>query len=368
MRKITHVITGLGNGGAESMLYKLLLETDYSKYEVNVISLTGNQYYKEKIEQLGVKVYLLNLKSSKFFFEIKKLISLCKEADVIQSWMYHANILSYVVAKLLKKKLAWGIHHSNLSKGKNKQTTILIAKLGARLSPKVDKVISCGEEVRDVHLKIGYDHKNHKVIFNGFDTEKFNVGLKREYYKQFSELKADDDVILHVGRWDPLKDYNNLLNGIKILKEKRENFKVFLVGNRLDNFNEDLITLIETLNLTDDIVLLGQRDDIPQLMAGANVFVLSSVGEGLPNVLGEAMLSGTCCVTTNVGDCKAIVREYGEIVPSQNSKELALAIEKVLNYSEELYKEKSHNGRLYVMENYDIRNVSNEYFKIYDEL
>lgn len=366
MKKVIHIITGLGNGGAESMLYKLLIETDFSKYEVTVISLTGNKYYKEKIEQLGIKVYFLNLKSFKLFSEIKKLINICKEADVIQSWMYHANIVGYFTALLLKKKIIWGIHHSNLSKDKNKRMTILIAKLGAILSSKVNKVIYCGNVVKDVHLKIGYDNKNSQVIFNGFDTEKFKIGLKREYYKQFTKLQENDDIILHVGRWDPLKDYKNLLNSILLLKHKNTNFKVFLVGNMLDNENEDLKKIIKSLNLTNDIFLLGPRDDIPQLMAGANVFVLSSIGEGLPNVLGEAMLSGTCCVTTDVGDCKSIVREYGEIVPAQNSKELALAIGKVLNYSEILYKEKSYNGRLYVMSNYDIKNVSTKYFKNYE--
>lgn len=366
MKKIVHFITGLGNGGAESMLYKILKETDLNIYEVVVVSFTSEDYYVEKIESLGIKVEILDIKSKNFFVNVIRLLKICRGCEAIQSWMYHANLIGFFIAKILKKKIIWGVHHSNLEKDRNKSSTIFIAKKLAFLSRYVNKVVYCGEEVLNTHLRIGYSDKTATVIFNGFDTLKFKPSKKREYYKQF-QVEEKEHIMIHVGRWDPLKDYPNLLEALKIFKENTgKDFKMFLVGNGLDYENIELKQLIELNNLTDSIVLLGPRDDIAELMAGAEILLLSSIGEGLPNVLGEALLSGTVCVATDVGDCKNFVKNYGEIVPAKDPIKFAAAIVEVLNYDEVLYNEKINLARSDIQKNYDITNITDRYYKLYN--
>ena len=111
-KNILHVISSLDQGGAEASLYKLLLSMDRSHYNILVIVLRGQGYYSSKIEDLKIKIFYLNI--SKFNLLIKMLacINIIKKIkpDVVQSWMYHADLFGGVCAKLCGvKKIIWGV-------------------------------------------------------------------------------------------------------------------------------------------------------------------------------------------------------------------------------------------------------------------
>ncbi|WDV07878.1 glycosyltransferase [Lysinibacillus irui] len=362
--KITHIITTIGLGGAEAMLYRLLQNMDRNVYEVEVICLTEMGTYGKLIEQqLHIKVSICDMRSNSIR-AVLDCYRLCRGSDIIQTWMYHANLLGYILSILLKKKLIWGIHHSNLNKKENKRRTIFIAKLCARLSKRVDAIISCGPKVKEIHEAIGYKGKQHHVIVNGINTDEYMPSKKRYYYMEQFGIK-NQPILLHVGRWDPLKDYENLIASLKWLRQLRQNFYLFLVGYEIDTFNKELMLMIEEAQLQQVTFLLGSREDVPQLMAAADLFVLSSAGEGLPNVLVEALASGTCCVTTNVGDCEYLVGDYGEVVSAKDPKALAMAINKALNYSSQQYAERAGHGREHALANFQIKQVVAQYHALY---
>ena len=362
--KITHIITTIGLGGAEAMLYRLLQNMDRNVYEVEVICLTEMGTYGKLIEeQLHIKVSICDMRSNSIR-AVLDCYRLCRGSDIIQTWMYHANLLGYILSILLKKKLIWGIHHSNLNKQENKRRTIFIAKLCARLSKRVDAIISCGPKVKEIHEAIGYKGKQHHVIVNGINTDEYMPSKKRHYYMEQFGIE-NQPILLHVGRWDPLKDYENLIASLKWLRQLRQDFYLFLVGYEIDTFNKELMLMIEEAQLKQVTFLLGSREDVPQLMAAADLFVLSSAGEGLPNVLVEALASGTCCVTTNVGDCKYLVRDYGEVVSAKDAKALAMAINKALNYSSQQYAERAGHGREHALTNFQIKQVVAQYHALY---
>lgn len=367
--RITHIITGLNLGGAETMLFNVLKHMDRNVFEPQVISLTEDGFYRNKIrDELGIEVYICNLKQKNIVKPLRQCMELCKHTDVIQSWMYHSNLIGYMVAKLLKKKIVWGIHHSNLNKIENKTTTILVAKFSALLSKRVDQIISCGNNVRKIHINIGYSKENHQVVVNGFDVSKFKITEKKKYFLDNFGPTDDKKIIIHVGRWDPLKDYDNLLQAVSILKKRRSDFILFMVGTNLDNNNEALIEKLQQLDVKDEVRLLGRRMDISELMGAANLFVLSSSGEGLPNVLGEALACGTCCVTTDVGDCADLVGEFGNVVPARNPEQLALGIEHVMNWDTAIYERKAKQGREKIVRDYEIKSVVNQYETLYKKV
>src|SRR5690554_4158999 len=97
MKKIVHIISGLGNGGAEIMLFKLLQNSDFNKYNYEVISMTDKGVFGKEIENLGIKVHCLNLRrgipSLNAIFLTHKII---RGADIVQSWMYHADFLAFI--------------------------------------------------------------------------------------------------------------------------------------------------------------------------------------------------------------------------------------------------------------------------------
>ena len=114
--------------------------------------------------------------------------------------------------------------------------------------------------------------------------------------------------------------------------------------------------------------LLGERNDIPLIMASLDMFTLSSLGEGFSNVIGEAMASRTPCVVTNVGDSAYIVGNSGVVVPPKKPKQLMKGWMKILTITNKKREELGKQARQRVVEKFDINNITQDYIKVYENL
>ena len=135
-----------------------------------------------------------------------------------------------------------------------------------------------------------------------------------------------------VGRFSTPKNYPNLLQAVKLLKAQLSTPFVLLIAGDGELRNE-IEQLIITLDLQDNVTLLGRRNDIPKLMSAADVFVLSSDYEGLPTVLIEAMACEAHVVSTDVSGAREIIHKYGNIVPTNNPIALSESIFDALKLS-----------------------------------
>lgn len=365
-KKITHIIVGLNNGGAEMMLYKLLKYSDRDKCDFQIISMMDEGIMGERIKELGIPIHTLNIKRGiPSFKSTFKAIKICKNTDLIQTWIYHADLLGFIVAKILKKRIIWGIHHSNLEKDKNKKSTLLIAKLNAFLSKWVDTVISCSIVAKENHIKYGYSSKNIKVIPNGFELEKFYYikDAKDKLSEEFPIIK-NKLIFSLVARYEILKDHRTCLEAMKIIKEKfNQNFILLLCGTNINQENKELINLITKNKLENNILLLDRRDDIPMIMSASDIYISSSSGEGFPNVIGEAMACEAPCVVTDVGDSAYIVGDTGRIVERQNPQKLA---EEIINFiKSEDYIKNRKKCRERIINNFEINKITKKYEKNY---
>lgn len=327
---VVHIITGLNDGGAEAVLYRLCL-SDKSCNHI-VVSLMDEGKYGALLEKKDIKVYYLNMKPNRLslggLIKLYRIIRKIKP-DVVQTWMYHADLIGGIVSRLAGiTNVVWGVRHTTLVKGESKRSTIIIAKMNAILSRFVPKkIIYCAEKSREVQESIGFMRTKGVVVPNGYNISDFSPS-DEDRISFHEELGIDDKVFLigHVGRYDPQKDHKNLIEAIAKIKQQSKVFKVVLVGSNLDTANKKLIDKIKEHNLINEFILLGRRTDIPVVMNGFDLFVLSSSSEGFPNVLAEAMACGTPCATTDVGDAALIVGETGWIVAPKNPKSLADAI------------------------------------------
>ena len=367
--KVTHIITSLGDGGAEHTLFKIC------KYDINnkhvVISLKGPEKYFLLLKKLGIKVYCLNLKFYsiyKFFLLIKLLRSL--KPDIVQTWLVHADFIGGIAAKLVGiKNIIWNIRYSNFEIRKSKLTTILIIKLLAKLSFLIPQlIVIVSKKAKKIYEAEGYDKKKLKFIPNGYDLSFLKPRkFQKKIFKKKTKIKKQIPLIGNVARYDPKKDHLNLLNAISLIRANNMNFFCILVGSNIHNNNIRLVSEIKRLKLSKYIKLLGQNDNILQVMNGIDIYVQSSsYGEGFPNVVAESMACGTPCIVTDVGDASFIVGKTGWVVPPNSPNKLAQAIEKALyEIGTKKWNKRCNKARLRMRHNFDISKMLKSYNKLW---
>src|SRR5690606_12427384 len=129
----------------------------------------------------------------------------------------------------------------------------------------------------------------------------------------------DDAVVIgSVARWNPLKDHENLLAAFARSRQHDLRLRCVLIDFEMDASNGATAALLDRHALRESVILLGKRDDVPALMNGLDVHVLSSRAEGFPNVVAEAMATGVPCLVTDVGDAAMIVDDTGWVAPPRN--------------------------------------------------
>lgn len=370
--RVLHVITGLNDGGAEAVLYRLCTH-DKTRQHI-VISLMDAGKYGSMLTEAGIAVHCLNMPRGQIrlraLWRLWRLLRQLKP-DVVQTWMYHADLLGGVVARLAGVRfVVWGIRHTTLVPGQSSRGTIIVARVLARLSRLVPKqIVACAEEAAVVHGRLGYDTAKMQVIPNGYDLSQF-VQDKEAGQALRAELGVHEGAPLlgMVGRFDPQKDHANLLHALGLLHEREVSFRCVLVGTGLDEDNAILLAQIQQLGLQDLVQLLGRRNDIPAVMNALDVHVLSSsFGEAFPNVLSEAMACGTPCVTTDVGDAARIVGDTGWVVSPSDSAALAGALEEALGQWRQLegWLARQQAAREHIEENFSIEKMIDAYHAVW---
>lgn len=375
--KVMHIITSLHVGGAQTMLLKLLANINKEQYQCEIVSLIGNGDLTKKIEDMGIKVHSLGMKRgginiiSSFF----KLISILKKMrpDVVQTWMYHSDLIGGISAKVagIGSKVVWGIHHSNLSPDVNKKMTLFIVKMCSFFSRWIpEKIVCCSEATKRVHYEYGYDFNKLVVIPNGFDLEDFKPNSN--YRKKIREqLGINENQILlgKIARFHPQKDHENLIKAFSILLSQNNDVYLLLCGDGMEWSNRTLVEWIDQHKIPHDrIFLLGRRMDIPKITTALDLAVSSSCGEGFPSVVGEAMACEVPAVVTDVGDSRIIVGDTGLVVKPKDPKSLASACLEFINMDKKRRVEMGVSARNRILKKYEIGIITQKYMNLYKEI
>lgn len=373
MIRVLFISTGLGVGGAESMLRNLLSKLDRSRFAPHVVSLTGSGEIGRRIAAIGVPVLDLDLRHR----PVRDFIQLVRhvrrlQPDVVQTWMYHADLLGGLAARCAGvRAIAWGIRNSTLDRDQTKLSTRLVTRLNGLLSRWLPTgILSCAEAGRNVHVALGYAAEKMAVIPNGFDLSRFRPdAAARTSVRDELRLLADTPLVGIVGRFDPQKNHTGFLEAAGLLRNVRSDVHYVLVGNGLDARNDELAAAARRAEVFDAVHWLGRRDDMPRLMASLDVLASSSsFGEAFPNVLGEAMACGVPCAVTDVGDSAAIVADTGRVVPSGDMPALAAAIDDLLSLEASERASLGRRARLRVEEHFEIGHVVRCYEDYYGRL
>jgi glycosyltransferase involved in cell wall biosynthesis len=343
---VVHIITGLGQGGAENALYRLIA-ADQVPSRFTVISLTGEGEFGPRLQALGVRVFALECRTGmQSPLAVWRIIHLLRQVrpNVVQTWMYHADLLGGIAAKAAGVPVCWGVRNSVLSSEHIGCFTNFIARLCSWASPFIPtKIVSCSQRAIDAHVRGGYENK-FVLIPNGLDLTSMTPSRQvRDGARIALGIPLDAPVVGHVGRAHPMKDHRTLLEAFELVRAEVPQARLLLVGQGLAAESEYLCKHTEGLSLGNSVHALGARQDIGVLMNAMDVFALTSVAEAFPNVLLEAMACGVPCVVTDVGDAAAIVGESGWVCAPQSASEVASAL--LLAIREEDVRKRKRSGR-----------------------
>ena len=292
---------------------------------------------------------------------------------VVQSWLYAADFLCSFATASLNIPLWWNVRQSETHWVREQWHVGINQRINARLSSRwPDGIVYCADAARQTHHRIGYQGRIETVIPNGIDTQAFipSDDRRNRLRKNWVSDVTQSTVILGiVGRYDPLKNHDRFLEVMARLRQQLGRdceVIALMVGRNIDNSNSDLMSKVMALGLGDHCHLLGERDDIGDLMNAMDLVLLTSNSEGWPNVLGEAMACGRICVSSDVGDVALVTAEAGFVVNPVTTMDFVARCEQALNLDEASRIQLQQRARQRIVDHFSIERAVKQYDTLYD--
>ena len=364
IKKIAHVITSLDSGGAEKSLIELLKGLKKNNKITNiVICLQGKGFFSQKLENLGIKIYYLHMKPNRL--NIIGQINLYKiikneKINLVQSWMYHADLVSALPGFFNNCKIFWSIHNYNTSvKALGLQTrfVVFLCAIFSHMFP--SKMISVSKAAIKKHIDVGYSKKKFLHINLGYESIKFPLPFKKNVKKI---------IFGSLSRWNVQKNHTFMINSLGFFKkEHKKDFSLLLAGTGLEKENPQLLDLIKKNNLTKEVILLGKIKNIKLFFSKIDVYISTSIGEAFPNAICEAMLHQIPVISSDVGDVANIIGHTGWLYPVDNYQYLENCLLDVYmqKKSKDLWKARKSLAQNRIINNFSLDTMINHFYSVW---
>ena len=351
---IMHIVFSLQCGGLERVAINLAKSFNNDKYNSCICCLDTIGELKTELPE-GIDVFLVKRKQGKDFLLAFKLANEIKKRKIS---LVHTHNMGPLLYGTLASKLV-GIPMINTRHGReNKSCHSLIwdfNKYIVAISNDAKKeLLSCN--------KINTNKVN--VIYNGIDIEKYSADKKNNISSKKSLGVQDSDIVIGtVARLSEEKDQITLIDAFsKINSQVR--IKLVIAGD--GPCKQKLQDHVEKLNLSEKVMFLGFRNDIPNILKALDIFVLSSLTEGISLTLLEAMAANLPIVATDVGGNPEVVEDglTGFLVPSKSCDEMAKKIEDLIS-NEKLIQMMGMAGRKRVEDKFSLNSMVRKYDTLY---
>ncbi len=371
MITIVHLITGLGTGGAERMLSRLVRRTDRARFRSVVVSITDAGTLGPSLGKAGIEVVSLEMRRGMPDpYRLLRLARILRELnpDILQTWLYHADFFGLMAKRLANvPHLVWNLRCSDIALS---PAAAGVRRILSWCSALPDAVFVNSRAGLSFHERIGYRPRRWEYIPNGFDTvEFFPDAAARERLRSELGIPAAAIVIGLPARYHPMKDHGTFLKAAAAIAAARPEVCFLLVGPGTEPTNSALAKAIAGVGLADRTRLLGERSDMPAVYAALDIATLSSAwGEGFPNVLGEAMACGLPCAATDGGDVRELLGDAGLVVPRCDPKALAGAWQALVEIGGEGRRSRGSEARARIVRDYELGVIAARYETLYTDI
>lgn len=368
MTGLLYLINSLDIGGSEKLLLDTVSHLNRSKYQAIVCYLKGKGQLRSEFAKKGIKVYNLGLKKTTPLKALLKLYRLIKsnEVSLVHTHNFQAGIIGRIVAKIARVPVIVATEHNSYNWSQrnlffrfiNEHTTRLCNVRLIAISQAVKKCI-----IENSHLS--GDQIN--VIHNGVDLSGYPLKLDTTGKKRELDIAKYDKIIGTIARLEARKGHRYLIEAAARVINVCPKAVFLIIGD--GPMYQKLLTLVSSRRIPNNVKFYGFRRDISEILSIVDVFVLSSVEEGLGLAIIEAMAAKKAVVATNVGGIPEVVidGETGILVPSRDTEALAQAILKLLK-NRAMAKKMGGAGRRRVETYFTLDRMIEETEILYDEL
>ena len=331
---VCQVLHGLPVGGAEVLAYRLAVELrDEFRFVFACLDQIGE--LGERLRDEGFAVHLLGRRGGvdvRCAWRLARFLGR-ERVDVIHAHQYTPFFYALAGRQFGRRRPVLFTEHGRWFPDYPRKKRILFNRMFLR---RQDRVIGVGESVRQALIQNeGIAADRVRVIYNGVDLERFSRSLERDNadgslrrtVRRELGLAEDAFVVIQVARLDALKDHPTAVRTMHELAARAPGACLVIVGEGPER--PKIEAEIERLGVGPTVRLLGLRHDVPRLLAAADAFLLTSISEGIPLTVIEAMAARLPVVSTSVGGLAEVVieSETGFLGPAGDHSALAAALE-----------------------------------------
>lgn len=322
------LITGLGVGGAEAVVRDLALHLDRSRFAPTVVTLLPRGEMGDQLEAAGIPCIALGAGTHNPILLLVRLVRLLRSLrpEILHTHLFHADMMGRIAGRIARVPIIVSSMHNVTFGGKAHE---LLLRITSRF---VTRFIAVAAVVRDYASTHGIAPADRTdIIYNGIDIARFtNLGDKQSLRSQLG-LPLDAKILVSVGRLIKQKGYVDLLSAFAQVRAELPDHDIRLVilGEGSDR---GALEAASSAFPPETILMPGAVSNVPQYLAAADVFVMSSLWEGFSLALVEAALVGIPLVATSVGIAPELIHdgENGRLILPANPTELSAAIQGIL--------------------------------------
>ena len=295
------------------------------------------------------------------------LVGLIKreKVDLIQSHLLGSNVYCSLAGLITRKPVVATFHGAVDFEKKNKLSGMKYRAINAG----ADTVIAVSEELReDILSRTLIEPEKVRVVYNGIRTADYQRPHSRDLRQMFG-WSENEIIIGSLGNIRPAKGYDILLHAAAILKYVDSRLRFVIAGQGKEGLFDGLLLLREQLGLEEQVKFLGFCEDAAGFLSNLDLFLSSSISEGMPLSAIQAMVAQLPVIATRCGGYEELVThaENGWLVGVGNPQAIAEGI-RLLVADEKIRKKLAINARLHAVDKYDIKVMLETYQKIYDGL
>lgn len=326
---LCHIITGDLWAGAEVQAFSVIKGLNKMPYIKMRVIIFNDDILSSKISEEGVQTDIVDEKKENFITMILHVYNILKEReiDIIHTHGYKETLIGGVVSKLLNIKLVRTHHGKGMIHGSKSHRFIELINEKYLTS----KLISVSYELKDILIKNKIKENKIKVIHNGIKAESVSPSNNEKVIRLQLQIGYDTLVVGTIGRIVSIKGHKYFLDGAKRVLDDNKEIIFVIVGN--GPLINQMKKYAKSLCIDKYIRFTGFRDDAIDILNMFDIFVLTSLHEGIPITLLEAMCLGKPIIATNVGGIPEVIRNEfnGLLIPPRDSKAIYGALIKLLN-------------------------------------